>query len=239
MNNTLFARKIHVGEAIKPFMVSGVLEKEYTGAREGGGMVQFREAAIWEGVNTLKDIHFKEFDRFEFFGLKGQWKTVDTPAPRYADGKYYVMERLAVMPIYLEIDSDIDQTIQIKTAERRIVAVLNGEIAYDSKNDEMRYPKERVYKRNYVFEHNVNPNCEIMTMQLKKGTNTLLMLTGHVGRSTGTQFDMQLLQADAPICARIPLSMPEEIRKDTERDNFMSAAEAAEYGLIDKVIDKR
>ena len=31
----------------------------------------------------------------------------------------------------------------------------------------------------------------------------------------------------------------EVIRKDTERDNFMSASEAAEYGLIDKVIAKR
>lgn len=31
----------------------------------------------------------------------------------------------------------------------------------------------------------------------------------------------------------------ETIEADTERDNFMSAAEAMEYGLIDKVIDKR
>ena len=31
----------------------------------------------------------------------------------------------------------------------------------------------------------------------------------------------------------------EEIARDTERDNFMSAAEAMEYGLIDKVINKR
>ena len=31
----------------------------------------------------------------------------------------------------------------------------------------------------------------------------------------------------------------EEIARDTERDNFMSAYEAAEYGLIDKVIEKR
>ncbi len=31
----------------------------------------------------------------------------------------------------------------------------------------------------------------------------------------------------------------EEIRRDTERDNFMTAAQAAEYGLIDKVITKR
>ena len=29
------------------------------------------------------------------------------------------------------------------------------------------------------------------------------------------------------------------VEKDTERDNFMSAQEALEYGLIDKVIEKR
>lgn len=31
----------------------------------------------------------------------------------------------------------------------------------------------------------------------------------------------------------------EQIASDTERDNFMTAAEAAEYGIIDKVIEKR
>ncbi len=31
----------------------------------------------------------------------------------------------------------------------------------------------------------------------------------------------------------------EIIKQDTERDNFMSAQEALEYGIIDKVIDKR
>ena len=31
----------------------------------------------------------------------------------------------------------------------------------------------------------------------------------------------------------------EIIEKDTERDNFMTALEAAEYGIVDKVIDKR
>lgn len=31
----------------------------------------------------------------------------------------------------------------------------------------------------------------------------------------------------------------ETIKRDTERDNFMSAEEAKEYGLIDKVIEKR
>ena len=31
----------------------------------------------------------------------------------------------------------------------------------------------------------------------------------------------------------------EQIEKDTDRDNFMSAAEAKEYGLIDRVIEER
>ena len=31
----------------------------------------------------------------------------------------------------------------------------------------------------------------------------------------------------------------EEIERDTERDNFMTAQEAFEYGLVDKVIAKR
>jgi ATP-dependent Clp protease, protease subunit len=32
---------------------------------------------------------------------------------------------------------------------------------------------------------------------------------------------------------------PDQIMKDTERDNFMSGDEAVAYGLVDKVIDKR
>ena len=31
----------------------------------------------------------------------------------------------------------------------------------------------------------------------------------------------------------------EEIARDTERDNYLTAQEAMEYGLVDKVIDKR
>jgi ATP-dependent Clp protease protease subunit len=31
----------------------------------------------------------------------------------------------------------------------------------------------------------------------------------------------------------------EQISKDTDRDNFMSAAEAADYGMIDKVLTNR
>jgi len=32
---------------------------------------------------------------------------------------------------------------------------------------------------------------------------------------------------------------PERIKRDTERDNFMSAAEAQDYGLIDQVLQRR
>lgn len=31
----------------------------------------------------------------------------------------------------------------------------------------------------------------------------------------------------------------EQVRKDTDRDNYLSAADAVEYGLIDKVVEKR
>ena len=31
----------------------------------------------------------------------------------------------------------------------------------------------------------------------------------------------------------------DQISKDTDRDNFMSASEAAEYGLIDSILEKR
>ena len=31
----------------------------------------------------------------------------------------------------------------------------------------------------------------------------------------------------------------EEIARDSERDNFLTAAEAVEYGLVDKILDKR
>ncbi|MBO5370855.1 MAG: ATP-dependent Clp protease proteolytic subunit, partial [Clostridia bacterium] len=31
----------------------------------------------------------------------------------------------------------------------------------------------------------------------------------------------------------------EEITRDTERDNFMTAMEAKAYGLVDEVIEKR
>ena len=39
--------------------------------------------------------------------------------------------------------------------------------------------------------------------------------------------------------ARDKLPKPHEIKKDTDRDNFMSAADAVGYGLIDKILESR
>ena len=44
---------------------------------------------------------------------------------------------------------------------------------------------------------------------------------------------------DQKMLAEAVTDLLEKIERDTERDYFMSAAEAAEYGLVDKVIDKR
>ncbi|WP_028388286.1 ATP-dependent Clp endopeptidase proteolytic subunit ClpP [Legionella fairfieldensis] len=41
------------------------------------------------------------------------------------------------------------------------------------------------------------------------------------------------------IMARHTKKTPDQIMRDTERDNFMSATQAAEYGLIDKVLHNR
>ena len=41
------------------------------------------------------------------------------------------------------------------------------------------------------------------------------------------------------IMARHTKKTPAQIMRDTERDNFMSAEQSVEYGMIDKVIETR
>lgn len=78
------------------------------------------------------------------------------------------------------------------------------------------------------------PNSEIMIHQplgSAEGQATdILIHADHIKRTRSTINRILAERTGRPI---------EEIERDTERDNFMTAAQAAEYGLIDKVITKR
>ncbi|MDD6478205.1 MAG: ATP-dependent Clp endopeptidase proteolytic subunit ClpP [Oscillospiraceae bacterium] len=78
------------------------------------------------------------------------------------------------------------------------------------------------------------PNSEIMIHQplgSAKGQATDILIHARHIEKTRSKLNAILAENTGR-----PL---EEIERDTERDNFMSAAEAAQYGLIDKVIAKR
>ena len=78
------------------------------------------------------------------------------------------------------------------------------------------------------------PNSEIMIHQplgSAEGQATDILIHAHHIEKTKANLNKILSENTGK-----PL---EVIQRDTERDNFMSAAEAAEYGLIDKVITKR
>lgn len=78
------------------------------------------------------------------------------------------------------------------------------------------------------------PNSEIMIHQ---------PLGGMQGQATDIKIHadriIRMRQTLNEILSRETGKSIEEIARDTERDNFMTAKEAAEYGLIDKVIEKR
>ena len=78
------------------------------------------------------------------------------------------------------------------------------------------------------------PNSEIMIHQplgQAQGQATDILI--HANHIEKTRANLNRILAEN---TGKPLDI---IARDTERDNFMSAAEAAEYGLIDKVITKR
>ena len=78
------------------------------------------------------------------------------------------------------------------------------------------------------------PNAEIMIHQPMGGAQ---------GQATDVQIHaehiVRIKQRMNKMLSEMTGQPLEVIQKDTERDNFMTAAEAAEYGLIDKVITKR
>ena len=78
------------------------------------------------------------------------------------------------------------------------------------------------------------PNSEIMIHQPSGGSQ---------GQATDIQIQAERIHLKKKqinsIMAENTGKSIEEITRDCERDHFMSAAEACEYGLIDKVISKR
>ena len=77
--------------------------------------------------------------------------------------------------------------------------------------------------------------------------NSRVMIHQPLGGAQGQATDIEIhareilrLRADLNRILSERTGQPlDKIERDTERDYFMSAAEAAEYGLVDKVIDKR
>lgn len=77
--------------------------------------------------------------------------------------------------------------------------------------------------------------------------NSRIMIHQPSGGSQGTAADIEIQAREIlelrsrlnGILAHHTGQSVEQIAKDTERDNFMSSAEACEYGLIDRVFTKR
>jgi len=78
------------------------------------------------------------------------------------------------------------------------------------------------------------PNSEIMIHQPLGQTegqaSDILIHANHIKKTRETLNSILAERTGKPL---------EVIEKDTDRDNFLSAQEAADYGLIDKVISKR
>ena len=78
------------------------------------------------------------------------------------------------------------------------------------------------------------PNAEIMIHQPSGGAQgqatDILIHANHIARTKKKLNEILAERTGQPL---------EVIERDTERDNFMTAQEAADYGLVDKVIYKR
>lgn len=78
------------------------------------------------------------------------------------------------------------------------------------------------------------PNSEIMIHQPLGGmqgqASDIKIHADHILRTKERLNDILAKNTGRPL---------EEIQRDTDRDNFLTAAQAMEYGLIDKVLEKR
>ena len=208
MNHSLFASKIENGQPMKPFMVAGILEKEYEGEHTQDAYAIDTNKMLQQVGSELGGRLYKEFDEFNVCGFQGRWRFCDAPSPKYADGHYYVTEKFSLMPVYALIESDQDQQITIQLNVNRICLWLHGKLAFENRDF---YSRE--HERIYVFEHREQSNQETVCLQLKKGINTMLILTGHIGRGTGISISMELVNCETPIIMRVRIGMDPEIRE--------------------------
>lgn len=224
--NKLFAQELAPGKSIRPFMVAGVLEKDYPGERTNAAAVQYVEETMDQAIGELRGRTFREFDAFTLCGMEGRWTLCTDPSPRYADGHYYIMEKLALMPIYVELESEREQDVTLRICAGRLAVLLDGALAFDNRDY-----AHRQRERTYVFEHVAKPNYETVCLHLTPGRNAFTALTGHVGRGTGISFSMELLESEAPLRALVPLNMPEEIREEIARSQMETHMEDDCYTL--------
>ena len=77
--------------------------------------------------------------------------------------------------------------------------------------------------------------------------NSMVLIHQPLGGAQGQQTEIQIV-ADFMLKTRARLNKIlsdntgqdiERIQRDTERDNYMSAEEALEYGLVDKIVSSR
>ena len=198
MNTSYFSNILSAGCAVRPFMVAGTLEKDYTGTRDRTEVRAYLESSVAQAAEELRGRDFKEYDTFEVCGMQGVWTVCDALSPRYAAGHYYIMEKLGIMPVYLNLESETEQNITVKINAGRILALLNDEIVYN--NTDL---YGRRHKRRYVFEHVSDDFIELAHMRLKAGKNRFVIITACLGRGTGMQFSMELTACEAPVTASV------------------------------------
>ena len=217
MFEDMFKAELKAGKPIKTFMIAGVLEKEYGGERGAENTRRYLDSSLAEAAQSLKGKSFKEFDEFELCGVHARWEMFEASSPLYADGHYYVMERLALLPVYIQLESERDQTAVINVRASRLIALLNDELAFDGSAVKTGGPKRR-----YGFEHGGQWRNERtatapftrVSLRLKAGLNRLILLTGKIDRGTGITFSLSLDSAEFPLWATIPVSADEKLRRD-------------------------
>lgn len=106
--DTYFKKKLVAGKLIRPFLVTGVLEKDYPDERTGKAMRAYIEKMMTQAGEEFSNKEFREFDSFTVCDMEGKWTVCDAQSPKYADGHYYIIEKFGLMPIYLELESECE-----------------------------------------------------------------------------------------------------------------------------------